>query len=619
MSRTIRLPGVAADHRSVRRAIAVGAALLSVHAGSSFADDGPLDLRPLVEATQQKRCTEAKGYLVIGGVPCDRLGGSSADDPEAALQRIGNSAREQVLALSQQARKEDAACSRGLPSGAGGTRVGASTPEELARTMVKAAIDDAMSLSLPIGVMLSIPGVTQVQYEYKGLPNGPELRTFNITGQVEGDVDQPKLRLKLDGDLEGDKNLYLEYTVNYHKTKSPFPAWSPFLDAQAEIRHGAVRQGLTTLSATATFAQTGKQRNGVKVWHEYDYNWQAERIGISPDDVLMSRGSDEFAEQPFGGDWVGVGWSSETRFKQTRRAFVAQFSPTAAKLTPQEGADGVIMSVNVKHQTAFFFHIDRHGKASGRGVIIYTLDPNLCAVAALTRQVNEQVNLMKLIPAMYLAASALGRKAIERFGQKWVSTPTTITARVDETLRQLPRIERAAGEAQISSFAKSSKFLPSQAKTNYAFAEVEVESVPVKRMWGIAGDRQYQGIKLGAGERIAPTAPVDAAGKYAGKFKTRRGRPGWFEDGSWWEPSPGQPGVPGQGQGWNRRQMTQTNLRGNDSELKILEELANILPKQTKGTIRLYTHRPPCSSCAGVIEQFSVLFPDILLIVTSGG
>lgn len=609
-----------ADRRWAGRMIAGVAAFLLVHVGAAFADDSQLDLRPLVEATQQKRCTESKGYQVIGGVPCDQLSGGASEDPDAALQRVGASAKEQILALSLQAKKEDAACSRGLPNGAGGTSVGASTPEELASTMVKAAIDDATSFSLPVGMMLSIPGVTQVQYEYKGLTKGPELRTFKITGQVEGDVDQPKLRLKLDGDVEGDKNLYLEYTVNYRKTKSPFPAWSPFLDAQADIRPGAVRQGLTTLSSTATFAQTGQQRNGVKVWHEYDYNWQAERIGISPDDVLMSRDSNDYADQPFGGDWVGVGWSSETRFKQTRRAFVGQFSAAAAnQMKTEDGADGVIMSVNVKHQMAFYLHIDHDGKASGRGVIIYTLDPNLCAVAALTRQVNEQVNMMKYIPAMYLAASMLGKKAVERFGQKWASTPTTITARMDETLGKLARIEREAGEAQIGNFKSLNKVLPTNVRTNYAFADVEMEGVPVKRMWGVGNDNEYKGIKLAAEERLAPPTPKDAAGKYTGKFQTRHGRPGWFEDGSWWEQSPGQPGTPGQGPGWNRRQMPQTNMRGNDSELRILEELSNILPKQTKGTIRLYTQRPPCSSCAGVIEQFSAMFPDILIVVTSGG
>jgi hypothetical protein len=288
-------------------------------------------------------------------------------------------------------------------------------------------------------------------------------------------------------------------------------------------------------------------------------------------------------------------------------------------MTTAGRADGVIMSVNVKHQTAFYFHVDRDGNVSGRGVIVYTLDPNLCAVAALTRQVNEQVNLMKLIPAMYLAANQLGKMAIQRFQQTWTSAPSTITARVDEALRHLPRIERTVGEAEIKTFSSTSKVLPKRPEVNYAFSDVEVENFPIKRMWGISGDKQYQGVKLRPGERISPPPPVDAAGNYAGRFQTRPGRPGWFEDGAWWEQDPGQPGVPGHGPGWNRRRMGVSNLRGNDSELKILEDLVGLLPKQAKGTIRLYSQRPPCSSCAGIIEQFSAWFPDILVVVTSGG
>lgn len=598
---------------------AVAALLVASHVGLARAD-GPQDLQPLVEALGNKRCAEARQYEVIGGVPCSQARGGGEQDPDAVLQRIGASARQQVQALSLQARKEDAACGGGIATAAGGTSIGPTTPEEFANTIVKAAIEDAKSLSLPVGVMLSIPGVTQIQYDYKGLPNGPELRTFHIAGRVEGDPDHAKLRLRMDGDVEGDKNLYLEYTVNYRKSRSPFPAWSPFLDAPAELRPSAVRQGVTTLSSTASFSQQGSQRNGVKVWHEYEYAWQADRIGIGPDDVLKARGSDTFADQPYGGDWVGVGWGAETRFKQTRRAFVSQFSPSLARtMKPEEGAEGVIMSVNVKHQTAFYFHVDHDGNVSGRGYIVYTLDPNLCAVAALTRQVNERVNLMKMIPAMYLAASWLGQRATQLFRQSWTSAPPTITARMDKVLRELPRIERAAGEARIQSLVAANKALPARTGINYAFADVEVEDVAVKRMWGISGEKQYQGVQLPPGEQIAPPTPVDAAGNYAGRFQTRPGRPGWFEDGAWLEQDPGTPGVPGRGPGWNAREMGVKNLRGNDSELRILEELARVLKRGAKGTIKLFTQRPPCSSCAGVIEQFSAMFPDILVVLTSGG
>lgn len=599
--------------------LAITAIVLASHAYRASADS-PLDLQPLVEALGSKRCAEAKQYQVIGGVPCAKARGGRVEDPDAVLQRLGDGARQQIEALSLQARKADAACGHGIAAAPGGTRVGAATPDELAQDILKAAIDDAKSLSLPVGVMLSIPGVTQVQYDYRGLRNGPELRTFQIAGRIEGDPDHAKLRLRMDGDVEGDRNLYLQYTVNYQTTRSPFPTWSPFLDAPGDIRPGAVRQGMTTLSSTASFSQQGRQRNGVKVWHEYEYSWQADRIGVGPDDVLKARGGDAFADQPYGGDWVGVGWGNETRFKQTRRAFVGQFSPALARtMKPEEGADGVIMSVNVKHQTAFYFHVDRNGDVRGRGYIVYTLDPNLCAVATLTRQVNQGVNLMKMLPAIYLATSWLGQRATQMFQQRWSPAPPTITARMDKVLAELPRIERTAGEAQIRSLTASNKMLPTRAGTNYAFADVEVENVAVKRMWGMSGEKQYQGVKLPPGEELAPPTPVDAAGNYAGRFQTRPGRPGWFEDGTWFEQDPGTAGVPGKGPGWNAREMGVKNLRGNDSELRILEQLSRVLTRGAKGTIKLYTQRPPCSSCAGVIEQFSALFPDILVVLTSGG
>lgn len=623
MSRGIQLRGIGRtvrDGRWAGRAVMVSAIAIASQADLARAD-GPVDLRPLVEALEHKRCAEAKGYVVIGGVPCSQAArGGTAADPDAALKRIAAGVKQQVQALSLQARKEDVGCARGIPTAAGGTSVGPGTPEQIAATIVKAAREDITSLSLPVGMMLSIPGVTQIQYEYKGLTNGPELRTFKISGRVEGDVEHAKLRLRMDGAVEGDQNLYLEYTVNYQKTKSPFPTWSPFLDAPADIRPGAVRQGLTTLSSTARFAQQGTQRNGVKVWHEYDYAWQADRIGFSPDDVLKARGSEAYADLPYGGDWVGVGWSSETRFKQTRRAFVAQFSTALANtMTPAEGAEGVIMSVNVKHQTVFYIHVDHDGNVSGRGSIVYTLDPNLCAVAALARQVNEQINLMKVIPAMYLAASQLGKLATQRFEQTWTPAPATITARVDEALAKLPRIERAAGEAEIKAFQSANTTLPTREGVNYAFANLEVDSVPVKRMWGIGSAKDYKGVRLRPGERVAPPTPKDAAGNYKGVFETRPGRPGWFEDGKWYEQDPGEVGTPGRGPGWNRREMGVTNWRENDSELRILEELTHMLSRGSKGTITLYTQRPPCSSCAGVIEQFSVKFPDILVVVTSRG
>lgn len=58
--------------------------------------------------------------------------------------------------------------------------------------------------------------------------------------------------------------------------------------------------------------------------------------------------------------------------------------------------------------------------------------------------------------------------------------------------------------------------------------------------------------------------------------------------------------------------------RAFDSEVKILEAIAKDLPSNAEGTISLYTERPPCLSCQGVIQAFQQRFPNVNLIVTHG-
>jgi RHS repeat-associated protein len=56
-----------------------------------------------------------------------------------------------------------------------------------------------------------------------------------------------------------------------------------------------------------------------------------------------------------------------------------------------------------------------------------------------------------------------------------------------------------------------------------------------------------------------------------------------------------------------------------DSEVKILADIARGLPRDARGTINLFTERPPCPSCRGVIDQFREMFPNITVNVTHGG
>jgi hypothetical protein len=61
-----------------------------------------------------------------------------------------------------------------------------------------------------------------------------------------------------------------------------------------------------------------------------------------------------------------------------------------------------------------------------------------------------------------------------------------------------------------------------------------------------------------------------------------------------------------------------------DTEVKILEEIAHKFANQPgtynniRGQVNLFSERPPCESCQGVIQQFQQMFPNIQVIVNSG-
>jgi hypothetical protein len=196
----------------------------------------------------------------------------------------------------------------------GGKGVGPANIKEMVGTfgvdVAKALFMDVAFGKLPVGLILSIPGVTQVQYYYKGLKNGPETRKFNIKGKlINGE-----LFLEMDGDVyEGDRLLTIEYMVNYKKENPTFPTWSPFLQkggkmfpANSEVtiyeqeqktKTGKFKDAATGEEKTiqipytvtsehkeilpfpyASFRDAGQHRNGVKVWHEYEYNWNVYKV-----------------------------------------------------------------------------------------------------------------------------------------------------------------------------------------------------------------------------------------------------------------------------------------------------------------------------------------------------
>lgn len=292
------------------------------------------DVKDLVTAVVLGRC---------GSNPTFRISGSSracldllVRPGSKSVQEVGETAfnaslklvfdmlksttKSKLQNLDLQAQQEVAACSGGGNALRGGTMVGPADAIGFGKNVAAnggvAAMDIATG-SAPVSLMLSIPGVTQVQYYYKGLPNGSESRDFKIKGHLVPAIGGAKIYLQMDGNVTGgDKNLYDQYTVNYRKETVPFPTWSPFLANPGNAQRAGVQRvrrivetlkpvqytdSVTKKTMTVnvpeqhvtyddmlrsepfvTFDETGEHRNGVKVWHDYDYVWNAWKIMEPP-------------------------------------------------------------------------------------------------------------------------------------------------------------------------------------------------------------------------------------------------------------------------------------------------------------------------------------------------
>jgi hypothetical protein len=273
----------------------------------------PADTRALVSAVVFDKCRTPLYRFPGSSNPCldlfvrpieQELKTAGEIAFEAARSQIfellNEEAKRQMLSLNGRAKAEAAGCAAAPDALRGGTAVGPETLAELGLHMgavgAKAAADMALG-GAPVGLILSIPGVTQVQYSYKGLPEGPEARRFQIKGRLEpAGGDTARMHLEMDGDVTGgDKNLYVEYTVNYKREKRPFPTWSPFLDKPGDARKSGtervlerrmgadgreftVAQDVPRGTPFVNFSARGAQRNGVRVWHEYEYFWNAHKI-----------------------------------------------------------------------------------------------------------------------------------------------------------------------------------------------------------------------------------------------------------------------------------------------------------------------------------------------------
>lgn len=286
---------------------------------------GNNDVVNLARSIMMKRCGD-KRFKLLGGLECGEIpmDVDVSSGSEFATQLVldpiyevlGDKFQDKLKSLSLESQKDDKICEFGAgKTAAAGTSVGPRTWNELVQEMApaiaKGLLFDAATGGVPVGLMLSIPGVTQIQYWYKGLSDGPQERRFAIKGKLLRMADGPKLELEVDGDIP-DPQLNIEWMVNYKTDKASFPVWSPFLSAPGQLKpSGTLRvyeRRSDPITRTFTDAATGKQqtvvipretthardiemqvpfvtfreegehRNSVRPWKGYEYVWQAHRI-----------------------------------------------------------------------------------------------------------------------------------------------------------------------------------------------------------------------------------------------------------------------------------------------------------------------------------------------------
>ena len=153
----------------------------------------------------------------------------------------------------------------------------------------------------------------------------------------------------------------------------------------------------------------------------------------------------------FVGDWVGTGWGWEIRFKQSAGEFGKQFAK--GKLNIPFENEKIIMSLMVTHTTHFYLNIDESGNVEGKGIVTYDLIPNLCGLAALTKQVNEAINMMDKIPSIFKWAGELSKKAIKNFNREWADEYAKYAGSLEE-LSSITKQSGSVSQEEIKSFVE---------------------------------------------------------------------------------------------------------------------------------------------------------------------
>ena len=284
------------------------------------------DIRKLAASIISSRCSSGE-YNFGNDIDCKLIVALLNEDVEKSvtkmaldklidqvLSKLSEKYKEKMKGIGLESQKGEELCKCGAgASVVAGNKYGPTTLEELVMQFGPDILDAAMFQaalgSAPFGLVLSIPGVTQVQYYYKGLKDGPENRKFKIKGKLISG----KLYLEMNGDVyDGDKNLTVEYQVNYKKETPQFPCWTPFLKDGGDVKESGtetiyeskefvsikefkdpatgkkikieVPERITSKreifqhTPFATFRETGTHRDNKSMWHDYEYVWNVHRI-----------------------------------------------------------------------------------------------------------------------------------------------------------------------------------------------------------------------------------------------------------------------------------------------------------------------------------------------------
>jgi hypothetical protein len=170
-----------------------------------------------------------------------------------------------------------------------------------------------------------------------------------------------------------------------------------------------------------------------------------------------------------------------------------------------------------------------------------------------------------------------GGSIVKRYGRQGAETLEDVGVSVSKGLLPSNPISRAHGVRKVTSLKRRFGI---EDFRNAAFAEIDTGTGAVSSLQAVSGQRARRGF-------VSP------------------------------------PGTNGGISSRQRRFVTtlDDNLRNNrqfDSEVILLEQIANSIPTSASGRIRLFSEQPLCRSCNSVVDQFRSMFPGIEVIVSHG-